>query len=178
MNVADALVEFDRRGIVATVANGRIELRPGTKVDDRLRLALAGLREDLLHVLAIRQAVGGRIMDRPIRPAPPRRQVDDRDYDTSDIDERIPPGWTRRHWIDRLRQLADGCEGQHPARARELRQQADELDRRPMGDAAGCGDQRETSGSTVCAGGLVSENSIFTKGLDHGTTREDSEHTL
>ena len=39
-------------------------------------------------------------------------------------DGEVPEGWSRGCWADRLRYLAEACEGMHPERARELREWA------------------------------------------------------
>jgi hypothetical protein len=79
----------------------------------------------------------------PARAVPAQQQKEasaaverfERDLQTKIRQGYVERGWQPRGWAARLRQLADRCEAMHPDRAAELRQWADNVDRRPRAPA-------------------------------------------
>lgn len=125
----------EARGAGCTIqaVGDRLVIRGPRKAEPIVRLLLV-LKADVIRALrTVEAVVVGRIGPARLWPWPgtPIPLASDFPHDagddTHDDDPRINTGWTRRRWIDRLRQLAAACEALHPDRAAELRGLADEL---------------------------------------------------
>ncbi len=70
---------------------------------------------------------------RPLKKSVPRVDVEElvvaaRGMHERAKDEKVPDGWTTASWIERLRYLAEKCEGMHPKLAAQHRSEADRLE--------------------------------------------------
>jgi len=111
--------------VLATTAN-RLTVRGPRKAGAMVRRIL-DRGPDVARMVAVREAVRGKIDPDPIVPV---RLFDPRDLDGNADDTRIPEGWDRRGWVERLRVLSRGCEATHADRAVELRRRAEEIEAR------------------------------------------------
>jgi hypothetical protein len=122
------LAELVRRRVELCAVAGRVRYRPRAAVPAALAAGIVRHKADLLRLLRERDEALEAITDAD------RQAANVTTWPTADRLATLPVGvrdlagcrhgWTAAAWQDRLRQLAERCERDHPGRATELREAA------------------------------------------------------